>query len=106
VSRRHERRKVVEAVAVETPDERSDDLSDRRDSHDSQRLQPNRFWLERQQAGQHACRDEPERQLPRMSHRAVEHENGGNPDADDDERDEWEAAHRSYLRGPIGMRFD
>jgi len=41
-----------------------------------------------------------------MSHRAVEHENGGNPDADDDERDEWEAAHRSYLRGPIGMRFD
>jgi len=38
--------------------------------------------------------------------RAVEHENGGNPDADGDERDEREAAHRSYLRGPIGMRFD
>ena len=106
MSWRHERRKVVEAVAVETPHERSDDLPDRRDPDDGQRLQPNRPRLEHQQAGQHARREEPEHELPRVPDGAVEHENGGDPGADDGERDEREAAHCSYLRGPIGMRFD
>jgi hypothetical protein len=45
VTRRDERGQVVESVAVEAPDERADDLADRRDSDDRERLQSDRLRM-------------------------------------------------------------
>ena len=64
--RRHERRKVLEPVAVEAPHERADDLAERRDADDRERLEANGRRLEREERREDADREDAERQLSRV----------------------------------------
>lgn len=94
VTRRDESRQVVESVRVEAPDERADDLSERRDADDQERLDANRPRLENEQASEHRCRQEPEKKLTSVADVAVGPQARGHVRNRDDEGENGCAAHR------------
>ena len=98
VPRRHVRGDVVEPVLVEAPDQRADDLADRRHAHDRERLPANGARLEREQRREHGGGEQAEDALARRVDRALQQEPARGPRDDDRERDEGKAAHSPYLR--------
>ncbi len=90
---RHERRQVLEPVAVEAPHQRADDLAQRRDPDDSERLHAHVRRLGHEECHKHSGREDAERQLARVLDVAIDDEAADGPGADDEKRDEREAAH-------------
>ena len=91
-----------EPVAIETPHQLADDLAQRRDSDDGERLHAHFRRLEHEECREDSGRQDAERELARVLHVPIDHETADGPGADDEKRDEREAAHRSHLRRCIG----
>ena len=75
----HERREVLEPVAVEAPYERADDLAERRDADDRERLEANGRRLEREEHREDAGREDAERQLSRVPDLLIDDEPADRP---------------------------
>lgn len=106
MTRRYERGQVLEAVPVEPPDQRPDDLTQRGDTDDGERLETHRRGLERKEPGEHTRGEYPERELPGSSNPSVEPEPTDGPDGNDGE-DESRATH-AYIfadRLPTGSFY-
>jgi hypothetical protein len=105
VARRHERGKVVEPVGVETPYERADDLADRRDRNDRQRLDTHLRRMSREECSEDADREDTERKLARMSDVLVDDEPAEGPGGDGEQCDQLEAVHhRIFVDAAAGVR--
>ena len=100
---RDEGRKVVQAVAVETPDKRPDDLPDRREPDDRERLEPDGSRLEDEERCENECREDAESNAHR-ARRAVgrEHSDDGRTTVTSVK---WKAA-RHRIRRKQRRRFD
>ena len=92
--RRDEGRQVVQPVPVEAPDERPDDLAERREPHDGERLQPHGPGLEGDQRRQDERREHTETELASPVDVPVCREHGNDGHDDRHERQEGQAAHR------------
>jgi len=106
VTRRDERGQVLEAIAVETPDQGADDFPERRNRHDRKGLQPDGGGLESEKCGEHARGEYAKPELPRSSDLSVQPQTAKGPDGDDEEN-EGRATHVVHLRrtGPRGSWF-
>ena len=74
------------------PDQRPDDLTERGDTDDGERLETHPRGLKRKEHREHACGEHPERELPGSSNPSVEPEPTDGPDGNDGE-DESRATH-------------
>jgi len=106
VARRNERRKVVQSIAVETPDERPDDLTDRRESDDRERLELDGTRLEDEEHGEHERGEDAERELSASLDVPVGREHGDDGRDDGHEGQERKTTHQTHLRRNGGRRFD
>jgi len=106
VPRRDEGREVVEAIAVETPDERPDDLPDRRESHDRERLESDGSRLEDEEYGENERGEHAEPELSAPLDVPVGREHGDDGRDDRHEGQERKTKHRVHLRRNGGRRFD
>ena len=84
---RHEGGEVVEAVGVEAPHERPENLAYRRDDDEGKSLDPYRACVEREEAAEHERRQEAERKLPSEADPSFDEEAGGGVRQRDCERD-------------------
>jgi len=87
-----EDREVVKAIAVDAPEERADDLSDRRDRHNGECLESRCGFVDPQKRGQHPAREDAEEDLAREVHVAIEEEAADGPRRDRGNGDEGDAA--------------
>jgi len=106
VAGRYERREVLEAIRVHTPDDRPHHLAERRDPDDREGLNPDGGRMQCQERQQHPSREDAERELTRPADLLVGQQAAGRPASNDDDRDDGEAAHHAHLRRSTGRRFD
>jgi len=96
----------VQAVAVQAPDERPDDLPYRREPDDRERLEPNGARLEYEECREDDGREEAEPELSAPSDVPVGREHRDDGRDDRHEREERNPAHPMHLRRNAGGRFD
>lgn len=99
VSRRNERGKVVEAVVVDAPDDRRDDLAARCDAHDEDRHHADRGWMDREQACEDARSEHAERQLRHGVAATLDPESDHRPRSDHSQRDPRAPRHQPFFAG-------
>ena len=99
MSRRDERRQVLEAIAIEAPDQGTDDFSERGDRDDCQRLESDCRPLKREQPDEHRCGQRSEPSLSGFPDAAVEPQATNGPDGDGGE-DEGRTAHDYIFADP------
>jgi len=101
VTRWDEHGQILEAVAVETPDQGADNLPERGDSDNRERLETDRGRVKGEEPCEHRDGQSAERQLPRSSDLSVEPEPANGPRGDDEEDEDRPAHYRIFADGPV-----
>jgi len=96
----------VQAVAVEAPDERPDDLPYRREPDDREGLEPNGARLKHEKCCEDEGREDAEPELSAAPDVPVGREHRDDGRDDRHEREERKPAHSLHLRRNGGGRFD
>jgi hypothetical protein len=86
--------KVPKPVLVDAPEQRPDDLAARSDGDDEQRLQPDRGRLEPEQATEHGCGADAERELQLRSSVPLRQQGREDPQRGDGDREQGAPGHR------------
>jgi len=102
VAGRHERREILEAIRVHTPEDRPDQLAERRDPDDCEGLHPDGRRMQCQESQEDARREDAERELTGPADLLVRQQAAGRPACDHDDRNDGKAAHHAHLRRSTG----